>query len=465
MTDPSGVDRARIELSRNLGSRFVSSEDACRPYQSDDTGIEGCAQGAVLAENARDIQTTLSICGKHGVPVTSRAGGSGRTGGAVPIQGGIVLCTHPMNQVIDFDRREGTIVVQPGVILSDLWTTVEAEGWFYPPDPNSSDICCIAGNVAENAAGPRALKYGATRDYVLGVETYLSSGNQFFSGRRTKKGVTGYDTTALLVGSEGTLAAFGDITLRLLPKPEHVLTMLALFDSVESAARAVDRIIAARQLPRCIEFLDELTLSLMRRAGNPIAEEANALLLLEVDGDEGSTLAQAERLGELCDAAGAQSIVVAQSENQRTQLWAARKQMSQAVRRFAKNKISEDVVVPRRKLLDLVDQVRRSREQFDIQALCYGHAGDGNLHVNFLWDTDEERLRVDQAIDALFKKTVELGGTLSGEHGIGILKVPYLELEQSHDQIALQKRLKAAFDPSGIMNPGKIFPREGHGSC
>jgi len=459
------LDSAYSELRRKLGSRFLTSSEGCAPYQSDDTGWLGCATGVVLAESASDIQTTLQVCAAHRVPVTSRAGGTGRTGGAVPVLGGVVLATHAMNQIVDFDRNEGTIVVEPGVVLNDLWRTVEAEGWFYPPDPNSSDSCCLAGNLAENAAGPRALKYGPTRDYVLGVETFLAGGEHFFSGRRTKKGVTGYDTTSTLVGSEGTLAAFGNITLRLIPRPEGVMTLLALFESVTAAANAVDAIIKARLLPRCIEFLDELTLSIMRDAGNAIPEAANALLLLEVDGDESSCLRQAERLGELCEQVGTLSLVVAQSENQRAQLWAARKQMSHAVRKFARYKISEDVVVPRRQLLALIDQVRKSRDSYQIAALCYGHAGDGNLHVNFLWDHEEEKMRVDCAVRDLFQNTVALGGTLSGEHGIGITKAPYLPLEQTPQHIALQRRLKAAFDPLGIMNPGKIFPRSGHGAC
>src|SRR5690606_2071403 len=218
-----------------------------------------------------------------------------------------------MNSLVDFDRREGTAVVGPGMILDDLHHAVESEGWFYPPDPNSSAICCLAGNVAENAAGPRAFKYGATRDYVLGIDTVVPGGDRFFSGRRTKKGVTGYDTTALLVGSEGTLAAFGDITLRLVPKPPRVMTLLALFLDMEDASRAVNRVIQSGVTPRCLEFLDRKTLGVIRDSGNPLDENANALLLIELDGTEDSCLFQAERVGDDCDQAGALSVVVAQT--------------------------------------------------------------------------------------------------------------------------------------------------------
>ncbi len=444
---------------------MITAAELVEEYKSDDTGIEGSVDAVVLAESTADIQTALRIAHETGVPITPRAGGSGRTGGAVPIFGGIVLATHQLRSIVEIDREEGIAVVQPGVILDELHAAVEAEGFFYPPDPNSSSMCCLAGNVAENAAGPRAFKYGATRDYVLGIETLVPGGDRFFSGRRTKKGVTGYDTTALLVGSEGTLAAFGDITLRLLPKPPHVTTLLALFLDMESASRAVSRVIQSGVTPRCLEFLDRKTLGVIRDAGNPLDKNANALLLIELDGTEDACLAQAERVGDDCDLAGAFSVVAAQTTGGRARLWEARKNMSHAVRARALHKISEDVVVPRRHLAQLIRTVEGLGETHRIDALCYGHAGDGNLHVNFLWNEPDERLRVDQAVSELFQKTIALGGTLSGEHGIGLLKAPFLPLEQSEPQIALQKRLKQAFDPRGVMNPGKIFPSSGHGSC
>lgn len=444
---------------------MITGAELVREYRSDDTGIEGTVDAVVLCESTEDIQIALRIAHETGVPLTPRAGGSGRTGGAVPIQGGIVLATHQLRSIVEIDREEGIAVVQPGVILDELHAAVEAEGLFYPPDPNSSAICCLAGNVAENAAGPRAFKYGVTRDYVLGIDTVVAGGDRFFSGRRTKKGVTGYDTTALLVGSEGTLAAFGDITLRLVPRPPHVMTLLALFPDMESASRAVNRVIQSGVTPRCIEFLDRKTLDVIREAGNPLDKNANALLLIELDGSEESCISQAERVGDDCDQAGAASVTVAQTAQGRANLWKARKNMSHAVRARALHKISEDVVVPRRHLAELIQVVERLGETERIDALCYGHAGDGNLHVNFLWNEPEEKLRVDVAVATLFQKTIALGGTLSGEHGIGLLKAPFMPLEQSAPQMALQKRLKQAFDPRGVMNPGKIFPQTGHGSC
>lgn len=462
--DPRG-DKARTLLLRRLGSRMLAGDEMPPEYETDDSGIPGATPAAVvLAESATDIQAALDVARETGVPVTPRAGGSGRTGGAVPIQGGIVLATHRMQSIVEFDRSEGLLVVEPGAVLGEIHRLVESEGWFYPPDPNSADICCIAGNVAENAAGPRALKYGATRDYVLGIDAFLATGARFFAGRRTRKGVTGYDVTALLVGSEGTLAAFGNVTLKLIPKPPQIMTLLVLFADFRAATLAVAGIAAGGVLPRCLEFLDEKTLSAMRASGVELRPSARALLLVEVDGGEEETLRQAEIVGEVCTAAGAISVDVAQSEGQRKKLWASRKQMSVTVRSRARYKISEDVVVPRTRLAELVESVVQIGDEFGIDALSYGHAGDGNLHVNFLWNTDEEKALVDQAILRLFRTTVELGGTLSGEHGIGLSKAPYLGLEQAPELIELQRRLKAVFDPANLMNPGKIFP-SGHTSC
>jgi glycolate oxidase len=460
------ADRALALLHRELGSRMITNRELMEEYRRDDSDFEGgeiCA--VVLAESGKDIATTLKIAKESGVAITPRAGGSGRTGGAVPIFGGIVLSTRGMNSIVAVDREEGFVVVQPGVILEDLHLEVEREGWFYPPDPNSASQCCLAGNVAENAAGPRAFKYGATRDYVLGMNCYLPGGESFYSGRRTKKGVTGYDTTALLVGSEGTLAAFGDIVLRLVPKPDQVMTLLALFSSMKEASDAVTRITSAKLVPRLIEFLDGKTLEIMRQEGSALDERASALLIIEVDGTESECERQAELVGAHCDEAGARSVLVAQSASERNKLWSTRKQMSQAVRRRARYKLSEDVVVPRRHLGALLEYVDRVEGQHRVDALSYGHAGDGNLHVNFLWNDESEKIRVDAAILGLFKKTIELGGTLSGEHGIGLSKAEFLPLEQPPAQIALSRRLKEAFDPTGVMNPGKIFPARGHGNC
>jgi glycolate oxidase len=464
---PAASDKAKRLLERALGpSKVVTARDSCEAYANDESEADGVVPDAVvLAETADDVLAALGAARDAEVPITPRAAGTGRTGGAVPIAGGIVLSTVGMKSIKEIDRKEGIAVVGPGVVLGDLHAAVEAEGWFYPPDPNSLANCTLGGNVAENAGGPRAFKYGVTRDWVLGVEAFLVGGQRIVAGRRTSKGVTGYDVTALLVGSEGTLAVFGDVTLALMPKPETVTTLLALFSDLSHAGTSVEQMVAAGLVPRCIELLDGLTLDAMRRAGNAIDARAGAMLLIEVDGDEAGIDAQAERVGEACTTAGALEVLVAQDAAQRERLWSARREMSHAVRRLAKNKLSEDVVVPRQKIGMLLDHVRAFCEKERVLHLTYGHAGDGNLHVNFLWNEPSELVAVERAIDALFRQVIALGGTLSGEHGIGVLKAPYLPLEQSAELIALQRDIKRAFDPQGLLNPGIIFPSGSHKAC
>jgi glycolate oxidase len=464
---PARVDRARLLLSRALGSsRVLTDPNACEPFVRDESEAQGETPAAVvLAESAEDILTTFRVASESEVPVVPRSGGSGKTGGAVPLNGGIVLVTRGMASIKEIDRDDLLAVVEPGVILGDLHTAVEREGLFYPPDPNSAAYCCLGGNVAENAGGPRAFKYGVTREYVLGLETCLISGERLRVGRRTVKGVTGYDLTALLVGSEGTLGVFSEITLKLIPLPERVLTLVATFPTARQAAEAVRRMVAARVVPRCMEFLDATTTEAVRRRGVAVPEGAGALLILEVDGDEGACEASAQRVGDACDEAGALAVQVAQSAAQRDRLWEARREMSPAIRKMARRKLSEDVVVPRSRLPALLDEVERIGEANRVRMLSYGHAGDGNLHVNFLWDDDGEIPQVEAAIGALFRSVVRLGGTLSGEHGIGVLKAPYLHLEQSEELMTAQRRIKAALDPKGLLNPGKIFWPSSHRAC
>jgi glycolate dehydrogenase FAD-linked subunit len=461
------ADRARAKLERALGpSKVLTEPDACAPYARDDSEARGVVPAAVvLASSAADVRLALEASFELGVPVTPRAGGSGRTGGAVPAAGGVVLDTRGLDRIVEIDRGDLVAVVGPGVVLDDLHRAVEAEGLFYPPDPNSSALCRLGGNVAENAGGPRAFKYGVTRDYVLGLEACLPDGRPLRCGKRTVKGVTGYDVTALLVGSEGTLGVFTEITLRLLPKPAHVATLLALFGHVRDAGRAVSATVAAGLVPRCLELLDRATLDAVRAQGVGVDPRAGAMLLIEVDGDPDACDVAAQRVGDACAAAGALDVLVAQDAAQRDRLWAARKGMSPAVRKLAKHKLSEDVVVPRSRVADLLDRAAQISEREGVRSLAYGHAGDGNLHVNFLWNDESEVPAVGRAIEALMRATIELRGTLSGEHGIGIAKAAYLGLEQSRELIALQERLKAAFDPRGLLNPGKIFWPESHRAC
>lgn len=453
-------EKAKILLERSLGPSKVRTEpEACLSYARDESEAEGALPDAVvLAETAEDLLAALAVATEAGVPITPRAGGTGRSGGAVPVAGGIVLSLLGMNQIKEIDRREQLAVVGPGVVLGEFHAAVEREGLFYPPDPNSSVGCALGGNVGENSGGPRGFKYGVTGDYVLGMEAFLVGGQRLSVGRRTKKGVTGYDLTHLLVGSEGTLAVFGDLTLRLIPKPAGLMTLMATFADERDAARTVEEITGRGLVPRCIEFFDATTLQAVRDAGNPIDARARAMLMIEVDGDERACETAALAVADACETCRASEVLVAQEAAQREKLWAARKEMSPAVRKLAKHKLSEDVVVPRQQQGELLARVRATGERLGVRTLAYGHAGDGNFHVNFLWDEPDELPRVDQAIQSLFGDVLALGGTLSGEHGIGVLKAPYLPLEQDSGLIALQRELKRIFDPQGLLNPGKIFP-------
>jgi glycolate oxidase len=453
-------DRALVLLGRSFGpSKLLTSRDACERFVRDESEAEGQVPDAVvLAESPADVLDALRVAREARVPITPRAGGTGRTGGSVPVLGGIVLSLLGMRQIKEIDRREGIAVVEPGVALAALHEAVEREGWFYPPDPSSLVDCTLGGNVAENAGGPRAFKYGVTGDYVLGIEAMLIGGQRLLCGRRTRKGVTGYQVTELLVGSEGTLAVFGDLTLRLVPKPPDVMTLMGLFVDVRRAAQAVELVTGRGLLPRSIEFFDAGSLEVMRDAGNPLDVRANAMLMLDVDGAEEECERQATQIAALCEEAGALEVLAAEEASQRDRLWAARRELSPAVRRLTRFKQAEDVVVPRQRSVEFLGRVAETSERLGVRSLCYGHAGDGNYHVNFLWDDPDDRPRVERAIEQLFRDTVELGGTLSGEHGIGVLKAPYLGLEQSSALIGLQRDLKRVFDPEGWLNPGKIFP-------
>ena len=374
-----------------------------------------------------------------------------------------------MGAIKGIDRDELTARVQPGVVTGEFKTAVQEDGLYYPPDPNSRDTCSLGGNVASNAGGPRAFKYGVTREYILGMDVVLADGTTLQLGRETKKGVTGYDLTALMVGSEGTLGIVTEATVRLIPAPEAAVTLLACFSSIEDVAPAVRLLLSRGQVPSCIELLDAEAIRIVRpEAGLTIPQETNAILLIELDGDAGRLEGDLESCGNALIDVGALEVLVAQNSSERERLWSARRELSYSLRRQAKNKLSEDIVVPRTKMAALLQTCSELSDEAELVIPTYGHAGDGNLHVNFLWDDPSQKENVDRAIARLFERVIELRGTLSGEHGIGILKAPYLPLEQSAALIDLQTRIKQLFDPKHILNPGKVFPADAkrfHGAC
>jgi glycolate oxidase len=467
----TSVENALIAIEQACGTGSVIRDPSVlETYAHDESEAAACMPEAVVrVTSTAEVSAVMKAAYKHEVPVTARGGGTGRVGGAVPVPGGIVLAFEKMNVIKGIDKRELTTHVEPGVITGDLKRATEDEKLSYPPDPNSRDSCAIGGNLAANAGGPRAFKYGVTREYVMGMEVVLADGTVLKLGRETRKGVTGYDLTALMIGSEGTLGIVTEATLRLIPKPESTVTALACFSNLEEVAPVVSTLLAQGQLPACIELLDQEAIRIVRpEAGLTIPEETKAILLIELDGDEKKLEAELERTGNILFDLNALEVLVAQSGSERERLWASRRELSHSLKRQAKNKLSEDIVVPRTKMAELLGYCAQLADQHHLVIPTYGHAGDGNLHVNFLWNDPDEKARVDKATEALFRRVVDLHGTLSGEHGIGIMKAAYLPMEQSPALIELQKRIKDVFDPKHILNPGKIFPADAkrfHGSC
>lgn len=448
-------------LESSLRGRLRVGEDAS-PYAKDDSPCAAVAPLAALeAEGAPDVRAALSWAQAYRVPVTPRSGGTGRVGGAVPRVGGLVLSTAKMNQIDELDALNLRAVVGPGVVLGALQEACESQGMFYPPDPNSRSHCMIGGNVATNAAGPRAYRYGATRAYVTGMEVVLMGGECLTVGSRVRKSVSGYDLSSLLVGSEGTLGVVTRVFLKLLPAPQHRATM-CVYARSDAAALDASRVAATwPEMPECIEFIDERSLACMRAGGVAVPSDARALILLDVLGE-----ATLEDLGQrLSEVPGVTAIEAGITRKDRERIWAARSDLSYATRRLALGKYSDDVVVPQHALPALLDRVARISELRSVQPLTYGHAGDGNMHVNFLWDDEAQRQRAELAVGDLMRATVELGGSISGEHGIGLTKSAYLGLEHSDASLALQMRLKSVFDPHGLMNPGKVFTAPTHSAC
>jgi glycolate oxidase len=436
---------------------------AIDPYSRDESGCgEYPPQAAVQARDAADVQAVLKYARAHKLPVVPRGAGSGKSGGALAERGGIVLSLEKLDRILEVSRADMVCVVEPGVILEKLQQAVEAEGLFYPPDPNSQAVCSIGGNLAHNAGGPRAVKYGVTRDYVLGLKAVLPTGELIKTGHRSWKGVAGYDLTQLLVGSEGTLAVIVEATLKLIPLPRSVATLLAFFPDEDKAALAVQKIFGAGLLPRACELLDGPTMrAVSPRAPFKFPDGVGGALIVEHDGHGEAVFEELARSGEMCTEAGAHEVVAAQDESQRRRIWETRRMISVALSAIRPHKISEDVAVPRGKLVELIGMVREIGARYGLPTACYGHAGDGNLHVNLLFGSPEERAKGHSAVDEVLQAAIDLGGTITGEHGVGLAKRAFLAREQGREVIELQRRVKKAFDPEDLLNPGKILPPPG----
>ncbi|SLM30018.1 Glycolate oxidase subunit glcD [Desulfamplus magnetovallimortis] len=429
-------------------------------YSYDATGRFFLPHAVVFPAVSHEVAEIVKIAAKEGIPLIPRGSGSGMTGGSLPVKGGIVIATSRMNRIIEIDDETLVARVEPGVITGNFHHAVEKKGLFYPPDPASSSFCTIGGNLGECAGGPRAVKYGVTRDYVLGLEAVLPSGNIINTGVKTAKGVAGYDLTRLIVGSEGTLAIVTQATLKLLPLPEAVKTMAALFPSIHKAASAVSSIIKDAVIPRCVEFLDRSSIACVRdRFGFHVPDDIEAILIIEVDGSCGVVEEDGKNLETFCVKKGANRVITAADKAEASTLWAARKALSSALFRMAPDKINEDIVVPINRIPEMVLRIERIQKRTGLPVVSFGHAGDGNIHCNIMYDKrykDAQNL-AESAVDELFEATLELGGTITGEHGVGITKMKYLPREIRENELKIMRGIKAVFDPGNILNPGKIF--------
>jgi glycolate oxidase len=443
-----------------VGAVHVAYDEAAlTEYAYDATRLKGIPEVVVRPASEFEISKLLKLASKYEVPVVPRGAGSGLTGGSVASRGGIILSFERMADILEIDTANRIAVVQPGVVTGEFQKAVQKVGLFYPPDPGSLAFCTIGGNVAENAGGMRALKYGVTRDYVIGLRAVLPNGDIIKTGVRTAKGVVGYDLTRLLVGSEGTLAVITEITLSLIPMPEKVVTMTAIFSGPREAGVAVAAIMGSPVTPRCLEFIDSQALAAgAAKAGMELPEGAGAFLLIETDGSPQQASHDAEIIKGLIEKS-ALTFKMAGSEAEAQALWKLRRSTSQALFKYAPDKINEDTVVPVSRVPDALSGFGEIGKKYGVRIICFGHAGDGNIHVNVMTDKKDSAKysNAEEAVREVFALVLALGGTISGEHGIGLTKMPYLGMEMSDEVVELSKRVKHAFDPLNIMNPGKIF--------
>ncbi|MGV1100241.1 FAD-binding oxidoreductase [Thiovibrio sp. JS02] len=437
----------------------VAEELACYAY--DGSGREFLPAAVAFPASAAEVSRIMALAAATPFAVVPRGAGSGMTGGALPVAGGLVLAMNRLNRILEIDQANQIAIVEPGVITGEFRSEVAKLGLYYPPDPASLHFCTLGGNVAECAGGPSAVKYGVTRDYVLGLEAVLPDGRIIHTGVKTAKGVVGYDLTRLLVGSEGTLAVITKIIVRLLPAPAKRATFLVLCRDMVTATRLVAAILA-RHTPCTLEYMDQTALEIV--AGKlpfPLPSQTKALLLLELDGDpETLPIAGRQLTAFLEHQEGIIEVRMAGGSEEAEQLWAARRAVSPAAFSLKPHKISEDVVVPRTRIPELVTCTERLAREHDLIIFTFGHAGDGNIHVNIMLDKDDpaEAAAAGEAKKRLFAEVLRLGGTLSGEHGVGITKADFLPLEIDRNTLLLMREIKKLFDPGNILNPGKIFP-------
>lgn len=433
----------------------------CWVYGYDNSRRHALPDAVIFATSHEEIVRAVKLCYDFGIPLTARGRASGTTGAAIPVQGGVVLSLERMQKILKLDVANRAMVVEPGVLNSEVQAAAKSAGFFWPPDPTSSAYCCIGGNLSCNAAGPRSLKYGTTRENTLGLTAVIGTGETIECGVYTTKGVVGYDLTRLLIGSEGTLGIISKATLKLTPLPHAKRTMQAFFKDIDSAALAITKIMTQPITPCGCEFIDGNAIEMIRRhASADLPENAGSMIMIEVDGSSDDLSADVALMKLACQNPGLISWSVATTQEETDKLWAIRKSLSQALRSLSPHKINEDVVVPLSHIPSLLNYTQELAKEFDITIVNFGHAGNGNLHVNLLIDPFDpiQGPRAKECLNRLFDKVVELHGSLSGEHGVGIEKREYVSKEITPSTLQLMKKIKAQFDPKNIMNPGKFFP-------
>lgn len=449
-------------LKSIVGNENVYSDKAhLIAYSYDATRTRYEPDAVVFPKNEEDVSKILKYCNENKIIITPRGAGSGFTGGALPANGGVILALEKyMNKILEIDMQNLVAVVQPGVINKDLQKAAEEVGLFYPPDPASEEYSTIGGNVNENAGGMRAAKYGITKDYVMALRAVLPNGDIIRAGKRTIKDVAGYNTAGILIASEGTLAVTTEITLKLIPKPRFTKAYMGIFPSVENAMNAVFKSLSKGANPVAMEFLDSLVVkALKEKLGVDLPEDAGALLIGDVDGNVEEEVAfQLDTLKQSFQENGASSFVVANDGKERDKLWYARRNASQSITIYGSKKLNEDISVPRSKLPLALKEIYAIGEKYGFKVPCFGHSGDGNIHVNVMVDGSNPKELEDghKAIEEIFELVVEMGGTLSGEHGIGLSKAPFMKIAFESQELDLFRSIKKAFDPNGILNPGKM---------
>lgn len=452
----------RKQFADVVGEKWLKDDpESLVSYSYDATPLyQSMPDGVIFPGSTQEVSEVVKICAANRIPIVGRGAGSNLCGGTVPLKGGIILVMTRMNKLLEIDTENLTATFQTGLNTKQFHQTVERSGLFYPPDPSSMIICTMGGNIALGAGGLRGLKYGTTKDYVLGLEAVLPDGSILRTGGKLVKDAAGYDLTRLLVGSGGTLAILTEATVKLIPKPVYRRAMVAMYDDIYAAARTVSNIIANHMFPCTLEFMDQPTLQVVEdfaKIGLPV--HAKAMLAIEQDGTEEEVERDLKRIEEICLESGAVQLKVAATPEDGAKVMEARRSALAALSRLRPTTILEDATVPRSKIADMVLEVQRIAQKYDVQICTFGHAGDGNLHPTAMTDARdaEEIHRVEQAFAEIFEAAIELGGTITGEHGVGAVKAPYLEWKAGAAGMDMMKRIKDAIDPQGIMNPGKMF--------